>query len=54
MLQVRPGAVISNEAVKQKKKVSKICGSMPKPINVSAIKRKLGRKTIFSVKLSPE
>ena len=53
LFQVRPGAVICNEAVKQKKKVAKICDNMPKPINVSAIKRKLGRKTIFYRKTFP-
>ena len=40
LFQVRPGADTYSEAVQQKKKVAKICDSMPKSINVSEIKRK--------------
>ena len=44
--QVKPGAVTYSETVQQKKKVAIICDSMPKSINLSEIKGKLGRKTI--------
>ena len=46
-------AVTYTEAVLQKRKVAVICESMPKSINLSAIKRKLGRKTIVYRKTFP-
>ena len=45
-------AVTHSEGVLHKKKVAIICESMPKSINFSAIKRKLGRKTIVYRKQS--
>ena len=53
LFQVRLGAVTYSEAVQQKKKVAIKCGSMPKSINLSGIKRKLGRKTIVYRKTFP-
>ena len=53
LFQVKPGAVTYSEVVQQKKKVEIICGSMPKSINLSAIKRKVGRKTIVYRKTFP-
>ena len=52
LFQIRPGAATYNQAVQQKKKMGKICNSMPKSINLSEIKRKLGKT--FTVKLSSE
>ena len=52
LFQVRPGAITCSEAVQQKK-VAIICDSMPKSINLSEIKRKFGRNTLFTVKVSP-
>ena len=52
LFQIKPGVATYNQAVQQKKKMEKICDSMPKSINLSEIKRKL-RKT-FTVKLSSE
>ena len=52
LFQIRPGAATYNQAVQQKKKMEKICNSMPKSINLSEIKRKLGKT--FTVKLSSE
>ena len=46
LFQVKPGAFAYSQAVQQKKMVAIICESMPKLINLSEIKRKLGRKTI--------
>ena len=53
LFQVKPGAVTYSEAVQQKKKEAIICDSMPKSINLSEIKRKLGRKTIVYRKAFP-
>ena len=50
LFQVRPGAVTYSEVVQQKKKVAIICDSMPKSINLSKIKRKLGRNRIVYCK----
>ena len=53
LFQVKPGAVTYSEAVQQKKKVAITCDTMPKSINLSEIKRKLGRKTIVYRKTFP-